>query len=214
MDEFYKILSVSFEVIVALIVLGTAIYSFLHAKKGEDIAAVPFGVAHLVLFIAQMVTIFVLMSDSVGFSDSFLIYVKWHLGFSYIVYALGVFFSIFLNGRLYSILSIPAMTLSTIVLGLGFVPSFFPLFPSFDRWGWFIWIATAGILFAASLMYFLFYIRQKERFRLIMCIAFLALVTSNLLLLLGDTGIATFISSILRFLGFGMIFYEVQANYI
>lgn len=214
MGEFNEVLSVGFEIIVALIVLGTAIYSFLHAKKGEDIAAVPFGVAHLVLFVAQTAKVFVQMSDPIGMSDSILIYVKWHLGFSYIVYSLGVFFSIFLNGRLYSILSIPAMTLSTIFLGLGFVPSFFPTFPFFEHWGWFLWVATAGILFAASLMYLLFYIRQKERFRIIMCIAFLALMISSLLLLFGDTGFSTFLSSILRFLGFGMVFYEVQANYI
>lgn len=214
MGEFNQVLSVGFEIIVALIVLGTAIYSFLHAKKGEDIAAVPFGVAHLVLFVAQAAKIFVMMSDLIVLSDNILIYVKWHLGFSYIIYSLGVFFSIFLNGRLYSILSIPAMALATIFLAFGFVPSFFPTFPSFEHWGWFLWVASAGILLAASLMYFLFYIRQKERFRIIMCIAFLALVASNLLLLLGDSGFSPVLSSMLRFLGFGMVFYEVQANYI
>lgn len=214
MGEFNEILSVGFEIIVALILLGTAVYSFLHAKKGEDVAAVPFGVAHLVLFVAQVAQIIVKTSDPINVSNDVLIYMKWHLGFSYVIYSLGVFFSIFLNGRLYSILSIPAMTLSTIFLGLGFAPSFFPTFPSFEHWGWFLWVATAGILLATSLMYLLFYIRQKERFRMVMCIAFLALAASNLLLLLGEVGFSSVVSSALRFLGFGMIFYEVQANYL
>lgn len=215
MNDFNGILSIAFEVIIALILLLTAIYTFLHAKKGEDIAAVPFGVAHLVFFVAQAAAILVLMNkDLSNVSADILIYVKWHQGLSLIIYSLGVFFSVFLNGKLYSIISIPAMTFACIFLGLGFVPSFFPTFPNFAVWGWFAWTTSGSILVGASLMYFLFYIRQKERFRIIMSTAFFVLATAFFLLLAGDNPAFGIASSALRFLGFGMIFYEVQANYL
>ena len=216
MGDFKSILTVGFELIIALILFLTALYSFLHARKGEDISAVPFGVANLALLVSQIAVIIVLSmrGNLTAVPDYLLSYYKWHQGLSWLIYSMGVFFSIYLTGRLFSIISIPAMTLAAIFIGLGFMPSIFPTFPNFDHWGWFLWVSSAVMLSAASFMYFLFNVRRKERFRIMMSFAFFLLSISVFCLLNSENIYLSYASNALRFIGFGIVFYEVQTNYL
>jgi hypothetical protein len=217
MRDIILVATLGFEVLVGLLLLGTSIFSFLHARRGQDIASITFGVSFLTLFVAQTVLIFIVTRT--GFpvlpSDHTLVYLPWYMAGSYLLFSLGVFGSIFLSGRQFVVFPVPLFVLMAIILGTGFVPGFFPGFPDFAKNGSWIWFATGVITLSAALMYYLFNIKRKEPFRSKMAISlFLVCLMAFILSSSAEETTMWYIAQVVRLIAFGMIFYEVQTHYI
>lgn len=211
------LLKLGFEVLIALLVLGTAIFAFLHARRGEDVASITFGFSCLALFVSQVVLISIITKTGLPSSlpsNYVLVYLLWYLAANYLLFGLGTFSSIFMNGKIYATIAVPVIVLLSILLGVGFAEGIIPGLPRFESNGSWLWVISGVMFFASFLMYFLFWIQKKDPYRIKMAIAFLMLAICLFLLtnILADTWI-WYIAQALRLVGFAMIFFEVQTSY-
>jgi hypothetical protein len=200
------------EILGAVLLLLTCIFSFLHAKRGQDVAGITFGMGFLVLLISKIVLIWLYVNTGLqNIAGSHVnAYIWWYTAFSYIPFSIACFTSIFTSGKLSSIVWAPVVLLMGAAAALPFIESLFPVIAPFSQHGGFIWLVAAVFILAASMMYFFYNYKASDRFRLWMGIGF-ALVSVSLLLRIfsGTEGLFRFMAIASEFAGLFIIFYEV-----
>lgn len=217
MNDMVLLLRLGFEVLIALLVLGTAIFAFLHARRGEDVASITFGFSCLALFVSQVVLISIITRTGLPSSlpsNYVLVYLLWYLAANYLLFGLGTFASIFMNGKIYVTIAVPVIVLLAILLGIGFAEGMIPGLSRFESNGSWLWAISGVMFFASFLMYLLFWIQRKDPYRAKMSAAFLLLSICLFLLMNVQTGTwMWYVAQSLRLLGFAVIFFEVQTSY-
>lgn len=208
-----KLIQLVFDILIALMILVTCLRSFAHAKSGQDIAGVTFGVAFLVLLISKIVMLWIYFATGLETrADSHLNeYLWWYLALSYIPFAVGCFVSIFSSGKLSSIVWAPAVLLMGVVSALPFIDRLFPVIPMFKFYGPFIWLIAAVFMLATSLMYFFYNYKASDRFRYWMGFGLLLLAISSALnIFSGTSGYFYLVTVAVQFAGFFVVFYEIN----
>lgn len=208
-----KMLQLILDILIGFLILFTCIRSFVHAKAGQDIAGVTFGVAFLVLLVSKIVLIWVYFVT--GFNESSASHINeylwWYVALSYLPFAIGCFVSIFASGKLSSIVWAPAILLMGVVSALPFIEKLFPLIPNFRFFGPFIWLVAAVFMFATSIAYFFYNYKASDRFRYWMGIGFLLLAISTAMnIFSGSAGTLYLVAVVAQFAGFFIIFYEIN----
>jgi len=216
MNSFMTVIKLAFEVLIALLMLGTSMFLFQHYRKGEDVASLPFAVSSLSLFASQIVLIVILsMTGATSMPTQYTLqYLQWYVSVGYLLFAVGIFWSIFFTGKILSTIIIPVIISASIFFGIGFLPSFMDWLPAFSNSGYWVLFLTGAIFLAVSLNYFLHWIREKQAFRIRMSVATLLLAITMLLhMFLPQNNFYWYANQFLRFLGFCIIFYEVQVGH-
>ena len=201
------------EVLIALMILATCIRAFVHAKSGQDIAGVTFGIAFFVLLVSKIVMIWIYVAT--GFRNLAASHVNeylwWYVALSYIPFAVGCFVSIFASGKLSAIVWAPAVLLMGVVSALPFVEKLFPIIPMFKFYGSFVWLVAAVFMLATSIAYFFYNYKASERFRYWMGIGFLLLAIATAFnIFAGSSGMLYLITVVAQFIGFFIVFYEIN----
>lgn len=210
-----SIIKIAFEVLIALLLLGTAVFMFIHYRKGEDIASLTFATASISLFAVHVVNIAIISTTGalVIPSEYTLRYLSWYISLGYLLYAVGIFWSIFFSNKRISVYIIPVIVFISVLLGLGFMKGFADWLPLFSESGLSVLILTWIILLTVSLSYFLHWIKMKHQFRMYMSIAFLLLAISLILhTILPSDSLYWYLNHLLRFAGFCIIFFEIQTG--
>ncbi len=216
MSNYIEILKLAFEVLIALLLLGVSIFLIHHYRKGEDVTALTFAVSSFSLTVVVFVT--VVLSISINsfsvFSDHTYRYIPWFLSGGYLFFAIGSFVSVFLAKNKISLYFIPIILLMFVTLGIGFIPGIISGLPEYATSG--VWVLMlAGIIFVAiSLNYFLYWVRERQNFRIMMSVAFLILSLSMFLVMfVSNNNLLSVFTHLLRLVGFGIIFYEFQVGF-
>jgi hypothetical protein len=208
-----KLIRLLLELLGAIMLLWTCIVSFIHAKKGNDIAGITFGMAFFVLLVSKVVLMVIFFGTGFTNIDGSHIneYLGWYSALSYIPFALGCFVSIFASGKLSSAIWAPIILIMGGVVALPFVEKIMPVIQPFSIYGSFVWYVVAIILLATSLVYFFYNFKAGDRFRLMLAIGFLLLSVSSVVnIFSGINTILSTASMVVQFAGFFIIFYEVQ----
>ncbi len=216
MEELLFVALLGLEVLAALLLLGCSVFSFLHARRGEDIASVTFGVACFLLFLTHVVLLSVITRSGLPVlpSDHTLRYLPWFLGANYLLFGIGVFMSVFFNNRSYVVIVVPVLVVIEVLLLLGFLGKVFPNIPDFAAEGPWLWAVSGAVMLGCSFMYLMLYIQRHDSFRIRMSIA-LALLCAMMFLLINAPlySVQWYAAQSLRLFSFAMLFYEVQTHY-
>jgi len=210
-----SIIKLAFDILIALLLLGTSIFMFIHYRRGEDVSSLTFATASLALFAVLVVEISIVSITGALFvpSQHTLRYLSWYIAFGYLLYAVGVFWSIFFSNKRLSVYMIPVIVFISVLLGFGFINEFTSWLPKFGESGLYVLILTWVVLLTVSISYFLHWVNNKHPFRIYMSIAFLLLTVSLILhTVLPVSSFFWYVNHIIRLAGFSIIFFQIQTG--
>ncbi|HOO97237.1 MAG TPA: hypothetical protein PKV16_05725 [Caldisericia bacterium] len=216
MGDVITIVQLAFECLIGLVVLGCAIFLFLHARRGEDIATLPFATSCLSLFVVIAAMVFVTSQTGVSAYPSkyTLDYLMWFVLGGYLLFSIGIFWSVFFRGKLTSVVVIPFVAAVTIYLLVGFVPGFMSWLPEFELYGSWVWLLAGVLMLSTSLNFLLLHVRENQRYRFNMFLALLLLsIVMFLHMFVSYGSVLWYVSHLLRLVSFGILFYEFQIHY-